>query len=257
MKTKAIFLLIVFLFSMKGGQLMAQNISSSFKFWENSNTPLSKFNSVLDSLFGDTFQLNSGVMSNTLFEKHAGGQGHALYGLKIQRKSEIGNIDSSIWLRPLAIVDLITSTDTVLNVALGVPLLDSLTRFGDFDWENMRELTNVAEFDSQFVADQYILPLPCNHFPIYIAYWGPGESTLSLDDDFADGLRLDQVIPFLEDQKLHFESYHGSHCQTVLMEVMFEIQTRHADIKEINQFVEQMTLLGYRLKVIYPTTKFY
>ena len=256
MSLKAIFLLLIASFSMNGSFLTAQTQNGAFKFWENLNTPLAKFQSTFDSLKGDSFQISFGIMSNTLFEKHIGGEGHSLYGLRLQRKSIPR--DESIprkeenWLRPLAIVDVVTATDTLLNVALGVPEEDSATKFGDFAWGEMADLRNVTAFDDHFVADQYILPLPCNHYPIYVAYWGPGEATLSLDDDFADGLDLGQVIPFLEEQKGHQEAYHGAHCMDIFKEVIFDIQTRHADIREINDFVEKLTALGFRLKVMYP-----
>jgi hypothetical protein len=38
----------------------------------------------------------------------------------------------------------------------------------------------------------------------------------------------------------------------IFKEVIFDIQTRHADIREINDFVEKLTALGFRLKVMYP-----
>lgn len=231
----------------------AQQSGGEFSFWAHKDLTSEKMQIYLDSLFGDSVEVEIGLMSNTLFEKHSGGQGHSLMGLKLIRKDiPQEKTDTSKWLKPLAIFDVITERDTWLNIAIGLNKLDSLSKFEDVNWERFEWVKNVAKFDEHFVADQFILPLPCNHFPIYIAYWGPGESTLSIDDDLADGLKLEQMLPFIDEQRFHYESYHGVHCNEILKEIIFDIQTRHADIREINEFVEKLTGLGFRLKVMYP-----
>lgn len=231
----------------------AQQSGGDFSFWAYKDSSSQGMQKHLDSLFGDLFDMELGLMSNTLFEKHVGGQGQSLLGLKLERKNiPREKKDTSKWLQPWAILDIVTERDTWLNVALGLERYDSLSKFEDVDWQKFGWARNVSKFDEYFVADQYILPLPCNHFPIYVAYWGPGESTLSIDDDLADGLKLEDVLPFMEEQKFHQEAYHGAHCIEIFREVIFDIQTRHADIREINDFVEKLTAMGFRLKVMYP-----
>jgi len=231
----------------------AQYSGGKFSFWAQHDSSTQRMQMHLDSLFGDSFEMELGLMSNTLFERHVGGQGHSLIGVKLSRKNiPRERKDTSKWLKPLAILDVITERDTWLNVAIGLPENDTFTQFERLNWGNFRWARNVSKFDDHFVADQYILPLPCNHFPIYVAYWGPGETTLSIDDDFADGLKLEDVLPFMEEQKFHQEAYHGGHCMEIFREVIFDIQTRHANIREINDFVEKLTVLGFQLKVMYP-----
>lgn len=230
-----------------------QNNGGKFSFWAHKELASKKMQIYVDSLLGDSFEVEIGWMSNTLFEKHAGGQGHSLMGLKLKRKDiPREKNDTSKWLKPLAILDVITERDTWLNVAIGLQENDTLTQFERLNWGTFGWVRNVSKFDDHFVADQFILPLPCNHFPIYVAYWGPGESTLSIDDDFADGLKLGDVLQLMEDQKFHQEAYHGAHCMEIFKEIIFDIQTRHADIREINDFVEKLTAMGFRLKVMYP-----
>lgn len=219
-------------------------------------------NEKLDSLNGfNEYHWVSGIFPNTLHEKHMGGFDNALNGMiLVSDNFTDGDFYDSI--HPVVIVDIQVNDQLLFkDVVFGKSISDS-----SFTDSQLMQLILYLPFlknldgvdgdslidNSTFVFDSYSLPLPCSHYPIYIEFWGEEDVTLSVDYDFASGLTLDEVVPFIEQNANHIMNLHGTHCIGEMNKVILHIHTRNADIEKISRFIEKLTATKTKLQILYP-----
>ncbi len=252
-------LLISFLLFCKSliyGQVFQSSASYSSDIIEqllNLNT----YSSSADS----NYKWSSGIISNTLHERHMGGFDNVINGLIFLPDSiETNGFDDSI--KPLIIADIEIDQGLLFkDVILGKLKNDSSV--SDFQLLqyviSLPFLKNIEGIEgdtfienSHFVMSSYTIPLPCSHYPIYCEYWGKEDVTLSIDNTFAAGLSLDEVLPFIKLNAFHIRNFHGSHCESEMNKVVLHIHTRNVDINKIASFTEELTKTNTKLKILYP-----
>lgn len=218
---------------------------------------LNRDSSALDS----KYHWSSGIISNTLHERHMGGFDNVLNGLIFLPDSiKTNNIYDSI--KPLLITD-IELDENLLFKDVIIGKLKNDSSVSDFQLiQNifyLPFLKNIEGIDgdtfienSHFVLNSFTIPLPCSHYPIYCEYWGRDDVTLSIDYTFAAGLTLDEVLPFVKLNTFHIRNFHGSHCESEMNKVVLHIHTRNVDIDEVSSFIEELTKTNTKLKILYP-----
>lgn len=230
---------------------------------ENRSTVIEEMcNEKNDSLEGVTqYHWVSGILQNTLHEKHMGGFNNALNAMILVSDTfTVSDFTDSI--HPIVIADVQVTdqllfkdvvfgkklTDTFLTDSQIIQLITSFPFLKNLDGMDGDSLIE----NSHFVLDSYTLPLPCSHYPIYIEFWGEQDVTLSVDYDFAAGLTLDEVMSFIELNAEHITNFHGAHCFAEMNKAILHIHTRNADIEKISQFIEKLTTTKTKLQILYP-----
>ena len=220
------------------------------------------FNETIDSTDSkNSYHWVSGIFPNTLHEKHMGGFDNVLNGM-IFISDSIKNNNFSDSIHPIAIADIQVNDqllfkdvvfgksikDTIISDSQLMGLILTLPFLKNLDGMNGDSILK----NSQFVFESYTLPLPCSHYPIYVEFWGEEDVTLSIDYDFAAGLTLDEVLPFIKSNAQHITDFHGEHCSAEMNKVILHIHTRNADIETISKFIEQLTATKTKLQILYP-----
>ncbi len=201
-------------------------------------------------------QFQYGLIGNSLFEKHDGGHGHSLYAVALAPDSLA--MDSIRWT-PMAMVNLRTLEDSLDFTVLLMPdssslefkkhVMEIVTAFSWVQDISLVEGDTLMNLAGDLVLEKYLLPLPCNHWPIEVNYYGPEDVTLIIDDDVANGLTLLDVLKFLNDRKVHFESYHGSYCFDRMNRIKLQIFSRNLEISVMTDFIQALTDTKTKLEV--------
>ena len=255
-KQTLLFSILLFFTSLIYGQVFQSSPSFRSDIIEH------MFNENDDSLnFHSNYKWISGIIANTLHERHMGGFDNVLNGLIFLPDSfETNGFEDSI--EPLLIADIKIDENLLFkDVVVGNLKYDTSVSDSQLLQKviSLPFLKNVEGIDgdtfienSHFVLSSYTIPLPCSHYPIYCEYWGKDDVTLSIDYTFAAGLTLDEVLPFIKLNAFHIRNFHGSHCESEMNKVVLHIHTRNADIDEISSFIEELTKTNTKLKILYP-----
>jgi hypothetical protein len=246
---------VVFFVAIGTTGVSAFSQSIRFTEWKSLFVPAEDSLLVLENRFAD-LNFSYGLIGNSLFEKQEGGHGHSLYAIAVAPDKL--PTDSIEWTA-ISMFNLRTTTDTLDFTVLLVPVLDSqhlkerlLLSIYQNTWVQDFSLVEGDTFIKEvgdFVLDKYLLPLPCNHWPMEVNYYGPEDVTLIIDDDVANGLTLADVLKFLNERKIHIESYHGAHCFDRMNRIKLQIFSRNLEISVMTDFVESLTDSKTKLEV--------
>jgi hypothetical protein len=121
----------------------------------------------------------------------------------------------------------------------------------DFKWVDVPQKKESAHSVFQPTnIDEYYLPLPCSHDPVYLIYLDDSTLNLSIDDKMYLNMNTDSSFHFIEGHLRHLQNYHGSYCER-LATIFFS--NRNVDMKKATELFEWFSEANVQLKLIFST----
>lgn len=175
----------------------------------------------------------SGTILNSRFESQVGGNDSQLQAIFINFDSGIIAADSTFTIVPIGMAkkgiywgQSIVELDVVyLDVPFVLCILPKDTnkfdlfaqkfmRAPDFDWFDVpRKKDSLHSVFKPMNIDEYLLPLPCSHDPIYMEYVSDSVVNLTIDITSYLNIHTDSCFQLIDHYLADLEQYHGKYCE--------------------------------------------
>ena len=175
----------------------------------------------------------SGNIANSRFESQVGGNDSSLQAVLLIFDSLLYNSVSEVEVFPVGMAKKgIYWGQPFINV--DVPFLDvpfvvcvlpkdtnkfenfvkNFLSAPDFQWVDFpqKKDSSISIFKTLNI-DEYLLPLPCSHDPIYLEYVEDSLLNLTIDLQHFEAVNLDSVFRKIETHFLHLIQCHGGYCE--------------------------------------------
>ena len=124
-------------------------------------------------------------------------------------------------------------------------------RAPDFDWYDVPQKKDSSNSVFKPInIDEYLLPLPCSHDPIYLEYVSDSLVTLTTDLTSYVGIYMDSCFEIIDRYLADLDFYHGSYCERTAT-IFFS--NRNVDMKKATALFEWFSERNVQLKLIFST----
>ena len=212
--------------------------------------------------------LKSGIIQNTYFESHVGGNNEPLQAVLLQFNTAQNLLDSQFNVVPVGIAKWGQVSHLFRLKSIDVPFVvcilpsdsNQFEHFAknylgnqDFEWVEVphKKESSLNVFEKTSI-DEYIIPLPCNHDPIYLEYTNDSMLSLSIDDQLFENVNVDSCFINVGIFLNHLNAFHGAYCERSA-NVFFS--HRNVDMKRATALFERFSELNVQLKLIFSTSE--
>jgi len=214
--------------------------------------------------------LKSGIIQNTYFEFHIGGNNEPLQAVLLQFDTAQNLSDSQCIVVPVGIAKKRIYWGQIAQLFrlkyIDAPFLvcilskdsnqydwfakDYLSH-QDFDWvEVPHKKDSSSNVFEKISIDEFLLPLPCSHDPVYLEYLDDSTLNLSIDNSMYFNMNVDSSLTIIEEHLRHLDEFHGAYCER---KARIFFSHRNVDMKRAISIFERFSEMNVQLELIFST----
>ncbi len=214
--------------------------------------------------------LKSGIIQNTFFEFHIGGNNEPLQAVLLQFDTAQNLTDSQCIVVPVGIAKKRIYWGQIAQLFrlkyIDAPFLvcilskdsnqydwfaKNYLSHQDFDWvEVPHKKDSSSNVFEKISIDEFLMPLPCSHDPVYLEYLDDSTLNLSIDNSMYFNMNVDSSLTIIEEHLRHLDEFHGAYCER---KARIFFSHRNVDMKRAISIFERFSEMNVQLELIFST----